>query len=634
MATDGSTFFDTGGSPGMDGTEVMDNRNSANSFSNRDAHVRLLMSKREAEFLTIEKLRLFIGTWNVNGKAATEDLAPWLVNAVENPPALLVLGFQELDLSKEALLFSMDSVREAEWKAACDKAVRDISPHVNYSMVQLVRMVGVMLIVYASDSVVEHIQGVASGTVATGIMGFMGNKGGVAIRLEVHNTSLCFITSHLAAHMEQTERRNQDFKDIRERMTFSGPQIDVNSNNLTISSHDLAFWLGDLNYRINDLPIDKVKLLISDSNWEPLLKYDQLIKEKKAKNAFSDYRESAIAFPPTYKYDAGTNDYDTSEKMRAPAWTDRILYRGHHIEPHIYACHMKHMISDHKPVSHTFTAGVKVIDNDKYHSVYEDVMKQLDKLENEYLPQVKLSILELNFGEVRFMEPKMLKLEIENTGQVPADFSFIPKLNEGSYCKKWMVIRPYMECVLPGEKAVLNITVHVDERTTGELNAGTDSIEDILVLHLEGGKDFFVTINGQYTLSCFGSSLSTLIRLPQPIREVSRQELFDMEASVDAQNAGPRSMPVPKELFFLLDNINAKGKNEMHLFQQRGLHQEIVDIRESLDTSLSGELLFISCKSELSLTPVTHSWFHSLYSRGPTHFLRLIKGACHTLLTV
>jgi len=57
---------------------------------------------------------------------------------------------------------------------------------------------------------------------------------------------------------------------------------------------------------------------------------------------------------------------------------------------------------------------------------------------------------QLDFGEVRFMEPSLLTIEIENTGQVPADFSFIPKLNESSYCKNWLVIQPSRECILPG----------------------------------------------------------------------------------------------------------------------------------------------------------------------------------------
>ena len=35
------------------------------------------------------------------------------------------------------------------------------------------RLVGVMLIIFATDDLVDHIDGVATGTVPTGIMGFM-----------------------------------------------------------------------------------------------------------------------------------------------------------------------------------------------------------------------------------------------------------------------------------------------------------------------------------------------------------------------------------------------------------------------------------------------------------------------------
>lgn len=40
-----------------------------------------------------------------------------------------------------------------------------------------------------------------------------------------------------------------------------------------------------------------------------------------AGEAFSGYDEGPLLFPPTYKYDVGTHNYDSSEKMRIPAWT-------------------------------------------------------------------------------------------------------------------------------------------------------------------------------------------------------------------------------------------------------------------------------------------------------------------------
>jgi inositol polyphosphate 5-phosphatase INPP5E len=43
--------------------------------------------------------------------------------------------------------------------------------------------------------------------------------------------------------------------------------------------------------------------------------------------AFKGFKEAKIKFPPTYKYDVGTQEFDTSSKQRAPAYTDRILYK-------------------------------------------------------------------------------------------------------------------------------------------------------------------------------------------------------------------------------------------------------------------------------------------------------------------
>lgn len=39
--------------------------------------------------------------------------------------------------------------------------------------------------------------------------------------------------------------------------------------------------------------------------------------------AFMGYDEGPLLFRPTYKYDVGTDNYDTSEKMRIPAWTGK-----------------------------------------------------------------------------------------------------------------------------------------------------------------------------------------------------------------------------------------------------------------------------------------------------------------------
>jgi synaptojanin len=41
--------------------------------------------------------------------------------------------------------------------------------------------------------------------------------------------------------------------------------------------------------------------------------------------AFMGYEEGPILFRPTYRYNLHSDEYDTSEKMRIPAWTGMCL---------------------------------------------------------------------------------------------------------------------------------------------------------------------------------------------------------------------------------------------------------------------------------------------------------------------
>ena len=67
----------------------------------------------------------------------------------------------------------------------------------------------------------------------------MGNKGGVAIRFELYQTSICFVNSHFAAHLPQYKERNKNFRDISKKMIFK----EILSNK-RIMDHDMIFWLG------------------------------------------------------------------------------------------------------------------------------------------------------------------------------------------------------------------------------------------------------------------------------------------------------------------------------------------------------------------------------------------------------
>lgn len=121
---------------------------------------------------------------------------------------------------------------------------------------------------------------VSTSTVGTGLMGYVGNKGGAGVRLVLGDTlRLVFVDVHLAAFANNTDRRNWDAAEIVRRMTFEAmgrnfiglddedvkkgsdgaPQPAVGEG---IENADVLIWCGDLNYRV-ELPNVDIRRLLS-----------------------------------------------------------------------------------------------------------------------------------------------------------------------------------------------------------------------------------------------------------------------------------------------------------------------------------------------------------------------------------
>jgi len=86
-----------------------------------------------------------------------------------------------------------------------------------------------------------------------------------------------------------------------------------------------VFWFGDLNYRI-DLDIKLTLDIIQRKEYPLLYKHDQLIKQLTDNTSFAlvNFQEASLNHDPTFKYDIGTDKYDSSDKQRIPAWCDRV----------------------------------------------------------------------------------------------------------------------------------------------------------------------------------------------------------------------------------------------------------------------------------------------------------------------
>ncbi|NWW95209.1 PI5PA phosphatase, partial [Rhynochetos jubatus] len=301
-------------------------------------------------------------TWNVGTAMPPNDVTSLLhLNTGEtNDADVIAIGLQEVNSKINKRL--KDALFTDQWS----ELFMDVLSPFHFVLVSTVRMQGVILLVFAKYYHLPFLQDIQTDCTRTGLGGYWGNKGGVSVRLSIFGHMVCFLNCHLPAHLEKAEQRKEDFATILHMQQFEGHAASG------ILDHDLVFWFGDLNFRIESLDIRFVKYAIDSNILSQLWEKDQLNIAKTTWPVLSGFQEGPLNFPPTFKFDVGTNKYDSSAKKRKPAWTDRILWKIKSpgvglgvggcwpsrgvlsVSQLCYCSHMEYTISDHKPVAAIF----------------------------------------------------------------------------------------------------------------------------------------------------------------------------------------------------------------------------------------------------------------------------------------
>jgi hypothetical protein len=370
------------------------------------------MQSNDLEYCTFREVRAAVVTWNVGACNPLDIRNDFISDAihVEDPPELLVFGFQEIvDLEDRAVTarsilgFGKKKDKEnarseqhvgrvyRQWRDYLGQCInRYIDPRYSYTEVHTSCLIGLFQCIFVRQEEKRSIRNMSATDVKCGMKGHYGNKGALITRFMFDDSSLCFINCHLAAGQTQTSHRNNDIAAILETESLPAERNPITRTSFYVGGgdgtqvldHEICILNGDLNYRIDAIPRETAISMVNKGELEELLERDQIMLSRRRVSGFrlSAFNEAPITFAPTYKYDVGSDKYDSSEKKRPPAWCDRLLYRGvGRIKQVDYRRH-EIRVSDHRPVSGTFKIRIKTIDAGKQEQTRAECHEQFGEV--------------------------------------------------------------------------------------------------------------------------------------------------------------------------------------------------------------------------------------------------------------
>lgn len=354
-------------------------------------------------------------------------------------------------------------------------------------------------------------------------------------------------------------------------------------NAVRILQHDVVFWLGDLNYRI-DASLANVMKWIEEENWHELYDADQLQKQMKTCSVFTGFKEGPIRFPPTYKMSKSEDKYKVSgengDKIRVPAYTDRILWRfGENSTPSGTLPRMKLQnytspivySSDHRPVYASFRMVFGIEDVKRKQHIEDKVNRELDGREASLRPTLLFSPTIVDFGDVFFERNCSRQFSIKNNGDSTAYLT----VSLPSDTPEWFKFdpSPWHNFEIPSGKSVqlnFGILITGKDGSANDMPRNGCKLNTSVRVHAEPGSlRQRIQVRGRYVVTTLGLSLETLSMLERSVlalRNPTERELERL-TNMDRKEPGyhrerererePDVVPraIPKEIWLLVNAL-------------------------------------------------------------------------------
>lgn len=363
-------------------------------------------------------LTVSVVTWNLAEELVPEKDAKF-IKKFRDSPSVGVKGNKSFRKGSDIVLISGQECENTKPRRAEGHRSREYRRLMikmlgrKYIPLAIHSLGGVQFGLFCKRSILGDVESVSVADVACGIGNVFHNKGAIAAFVKMkarERTSkpadsksasraksirMLFVTAHMAAHVKNTEARNMDYWRIASELEDQAParflpprpvsnfhpEQDVDpekgSGSHLMDSVDRVFFCGDLNYRV-DLPREMAESTLKemqrigseaaangdscsevDALRDKLLLHDQLLQTMSDGSAFPGFAEGKITFPPTFKFDKDTKEYDTSHKQRIPAWTDRVLFKPLGVRILQYDSVKDATHSDHRPVFAQFRVNME-----------------------------------------------------------------------------------------------------------------------------------------------------------------------------------------------------------------------------------------------------------------------------------
>ncbi|KAI8813591.1 hypothetical protein BJ742DRAFT_865624 [Cladochytrium replicatum] len=267
---------------------------------------------RQSQFCSYRAFKVLICSWNIDSnKQADLDaedpdfLQNWVTDFGSGEvPDLIVIGMQEIvDLESVNAIIILERCIEKGCQIADLYAVQAVAEQTDgdrslhfgsradYNLVEGWQLVGLFQFVMVRTDNKFTVREVPCEMTKTGLKGYHGNKGAIATRLIIEDSSFCFVKPSCGTPEgdQLAEQRHGDYYEGHEfpECPDQTDGVFVNGGDGSmILDHENVIWSGDLNYRI-DLPREQVIAAMNQRNWDVLIRYDQLLVQRATISLFA-----------------------------------------------------------------------------------------------------------------------------------------------------------------------------------------------------------------------------------------------------------------------------------------------------------------------------------------------------------